>query len=316
MMGFCWSQGSNRLAVVLASLCAILMPSASHADDASMAKYRDWLPSQILEMPEKQRRSEVPIAYIMSARTADLAIQSFLNTLMYNGIADFEGAKRRFQGDLGEPQTGALTVGQITELSFRAERTHLTSVAFFPFKFGGEIDEANAQVRGTAKILDENIAHPVNYVEIDCRKLEGTCNYRQFIMTLPKKMDWSQSYTVMETFNEAYKITRWEDDRIDARPLKEGKCRIPELRLNFASDEFYEITTNAPEGKCDLPLGGSLPKLEKPRISQIVDGDPIVRAEFDKIKNETYQYLSSEFRAKAQAVFDVPGKSKEENHPD
>lgn len=316
MMGFLWSQGSNRRAVVLASLCAILIPSASHADDASIAKYKDWLPRQILEMPEKQRRSEVPIAYTMSARTADLAIQSLLNTLMYNGIADFEGAKRRFQGDLGEPQTGALTVGQITELSFRAERTQLTSVAFFPFKFGGEIDEANAQVRGTAKILDENIAHPVNYVEIDCRKLEGTCNYRQFVMILPKKMDWSQSYMVMETFNEAYKITRWEDDRIDARPLNEGKCRIPELRLNFASDEFYEITTNAPEGKCDLPLGGSFPKLEKPRISQIVDGDPIIQAEFDKIKNETYQYLSSEFRVKAEAIFDVPGKAKEENNPD
>lgn len=310
MMGFCWSQGSNRLAVALASLCGILMPSASHADDASMAKYRDWLPGQILEMPEKQRRSEVPIAYIMSARTADLAIQSFLNTLMYNGIADFEGAKRRFQGDLGEPQTGALTVGQITDLSFRAERMHLTSVAFFPFKFGGEIYEENAQVRGTAKILGENIAHPVNYVEIDCRKIEGTCNYRQFVMTLPKKMDWSQSYTVMESFNEVYKITRWEDDRIDASPIHEGKCRIPELRLNFASDEFYEITTNAPEGKCDLPLGGSLPKLDKPRISQIVDGDPIAQAEFDKIKNETFQYLSSEFRSRIDKEFKSDRRDK------
>lgn len=309
-------QGIGRLTLVITSLAAIFMPSASYADNNGMEKFRDWLPSQILELPEKQRTSEVPIAYIMSAKTADLAIQSFLNTLMYNGIADFEGAKRRFQGDLGEPQTGSLTVGQITELSYRAERTQLTTVSFFPFKFGGEIGDETAQVRGTAKILDENIAYPINYVQIDCSKASGTCQYRQIVMTLPKKMDWAQSYMVMETNNETYKITRWEVDRIDARPLNEGKCRIPELRLNFASNEFYEIVTNAPEGKCDLILGGSLPKLMKPRISQILDGDPIIQSEFDKIRKEAYQYLSSEFRARAQAVFGVPAKSEKASHQD
>ena len=298
-----WLRRARYFALLALGASIISFPSALHADDDGMEKYRDWLPSQILEMPEEQRRSDVPIAYIMSAKTADLAIQSFLNTLMYDGLADFEGAKRRFQGDLGDPQTGALTVGQITELTYRAERTQLTRVSFFPYKFGGSIYSEYARVRGTAIILDEKIAYPINFVEIECEKSEGICKYRQFALILPEKMGWSNSYIITETINEEYKITRWDEDRIEATPLIEGKCRIPELRLNFSAKEFYEIVTNAPEGICELELGGSLPRLDKPRISQIVDGDPIIRDLFSSMNTEVYQYLSSEFRKQVELVF-------------
>jgi hypothetical protein len=299
-----------RFILATAIIGALLPTSGAHADDDAMEKYRDWLPSQILSMPEEQRRSEIPIAYVMSAKTEDLAIQSYLNTLMYSGLADFDGAKRRFQADLGEPQTGNLTVGQVTELAFRADRMQLTPVYFFSYKFGGRINQYSARVRGTVKILDENIAYPVNYVEINCEKEAGICNYRQFILDLPDKNSWSQSYRVTETFNDEFTITRWEKDRLDARPLLEGSCRIPELRLNFATNGFYEIVTNAPEGDCELLSGESLPKLEKPRISQIVDGDPLIRAVFQKIGEENYKFLSSEFRAKAEIVFKADPSAK------
>lgn len=308
-----WLRRASCFALLVAGASLISLPSPLHADDDGMEKYRDWLPDQILEMPEEQRRSEVPFAYISSARTADLAIQTFLSMLMYEGLADFEGAKRRFQSDLGEPQTGVLTVGQITELNFRAERAYLTPVAFFPYQFGGYIEPGIAQVRGTAKILDDDIAYPINYVEITCKKSEEICKYKQIILEIPKKFDFAKSYSIRETFNLEYTITRWSEDRIEARPLNEGGCRIPELRLTFSTKEFYEIATNAPEGNCELPLGGIIPKLERPRVSQITDGDPIIRAEFNKIKNEAYNYLSSDFRLKAEAVFGVPSESINDN---
>ena len=212
-------------------LIAVLLSSAAYADDEAMAKYRDWLPSQIRSMPEATREKEVPITYIMAANTAvspigNLALQSSLNTLMYDGIADFDGAKRKFQVDLGDRPTGDLTVGQISTLTYRAERTRLTEVSFFPFQFGGYVANDWAYVKGTAKILDDQIAYPVNFVEINCRRAEAICDYRQMVLTLPDKSSWAQSYSVMESVNETYRVTRWDKDRIDALPIQEGECRI------------------------------------------------------------------------------------------
>lgn len=297
----------RKFGVFAASIFAILVSTTVKADDAAMQKYRNWLPSQVRAMPDKLRDAEMPMTYIMAANTAlsplgDLALQSNLNTLMYNGVADFDGAKRRFQSDLGEQPTGNLTVSQIAKLGYRAERTQLTNVNFFSYGFNSQQFEHSAFVHGTVKLVGENIAYPVNYTEIECDKEAGTCSYRQLALVLPDESSWAQSYNVMETTNETYKITRWEGSRIEARPETEGTCRVNELRLNFANKEFYEFTTNAPEGKCEMPLGGSFPKLERPRIAQIVDGQPIITAKFEQIRQDTYKFLSSEFRARVDAA--------------
>lgn len=291
--------------------CATLLALGSisapaFADDEAMERYKDWLPEDIISMPAETRQSEVPIVYIMAANTVksplgELTLQSYLNTLMYDGIGDLEGAKKQFQADLGSPPTGNLTVGQIASLSYRSERTRLTNVNFFSFQHAGHISGDWASVKGTAVILDDKIAYPINFVEIECRKNDGLCDYRQLVLTLPDESSFAQSYSVMEMVNETYKITRWDQNRIDAIPLREGECRINELRLNFGTKEYYEFATNAPEANCEMLLGGTLPKLEKPRVVQIVDGDPIVREQFRKIREEAYEFLSSEFRARVAA---------------
>ena len=125
----------RRLILAAITIVTLLTNSGARADDDAMAKYRNWLPSQILKMPAEQIDEKIPTTYVFSANTSDLAIQTYLNTLMYNGLSDFDGAKRLFQIDLGEPPTGNLTVGQIADLEFRAQRTRLTSVSFFPFEF-------------------------------------------------------------------------------------------------------------------------------------------------------------------------------------
>lgn len=289
------------------ALISVLLTTAAHADNEGAEKYRSWLPSQIRDLPEETRKSQVPMNYVMAANTAsspigDIVIQSNLNMLMYDGIGNIDSAKRRFQIDLGDTPTGNLTVGQISTLFYRAERTRLTQVNFFPFSFEGSISPDIASVKGTAKILDDQIAYPVNFVEIECYRIDLICTYRQTVLVLPNENSWTQSYSVMVAVDETYRITRWDEDRIDALPVQEGGCRINELKLNFAAKEFYEFVTNAPDGNCELPLGGTLPRLQRPRITQIVDGDPIVDEEFKKISKETYQFLSSDFRARVDGI--------------
>lgn len=279
----------------------------AYADDDAVARYRNYLPRQILDLPEKERSSSVPIMYTGAANLAmsesgNVVMQANLNALMYNGFADYEAAKKAFQSDLGEDPTGELTVSQIHALGYRSSRINLTYVSFFPFDFGGVLTEDWASVKGTVKILDERIAYPINHVVIECERAANTCSYNQIALTLPDEKSWTQSYNVGQVANETYRITRWENNQIDAVPYEATGCRINQLSLNFTTKEFFEIARNNTSGDCQTVLGATLPRLEKPRMSQIVDGRDIVDAEFKRINEEAFGFLSSDFRKRIAAL--------------
>ena len=48
------------------------------ADDAEMKKYRNYLPEQILALPEKVRHSDVPMAYTMAANGANSELARYI----------------------------------------------------------------------------------------------------------------------------------------------------------------------------------------------------------------------------------------------
>jgi len=291
----------------IASIVLILLVGVAHADEDAVAKYRDYLPEQLLALPEDERQSSVPMMFSGAANLAtspagDLAIQANLNWLMYDGFADYDGAKRAFQADLGEEPTGALTVWQIHSLGYRASRVNMTSVSFFPFDFGGTMIQNWAFVKGTLEIIDEKIAYPINHVDIECSRNEGTCEYRQIALTLPDESSWVQSYHIGEIADDTYRITRWEGQLIDAVPLNNSACRTTQLSLNFETKEFFEIARNNTAGDCETMLGVTLPRLEKPRVSRIVDGREIISAEFKAISEETFTFFSSSFRSRVEAL--------------
>lgn len=291
---------------VLVLAILVLGPWLARADEDAMAKYRDFLPQQLMDLPESARSSDVPMAYTGAANLAlspggDLVFQMHLNDLMYNGMGDFEGAKTEYQRDLGEKPTGNLTVWQIFQLGYRADRQKLGSVAFFPLGFSSGIYETFAIVQGTVSILDERIAYPINHVKIKCDKNRGVCDYRQIALMFPDENSWTQSYTVMEIADDTYRITRWENEQIDAIPFDTTTCRINQLSLNFSTSEFYEIARNNKE-KCELVLGGTLPPLEKPRVSQILDGTKIIYDEFQKVREEAFGYTAKSFQARVQEL--------------
>lgn len=159
-----------------------------------------------------------------------------------------------------------------------------------------------ASVKGTVEIIDEKIAHPINHVDIECSRNEGTCEYRQIALTLPDENSWGQSYHVGEIVDDTYRITRWEGQLIDAVPLNNSACRTTQLNLNFETEEFFEIARNNTAGDCETMLGVTLPRLEKPRVSRIVDGRGIISAEFKAISEETFTFFSSSFRSRVEAL--------------
>lgn len=306
-------QGGQRLRSIV---FAVLLASATSvaAQEDAVAIYKDFLPHELMALPESEIYSSVPMNLMGAARLAtasfgDLVLQANLNTLMYDGFADYENAKKAFQRDLGEEPTGQLTVWQISTLTYRSSRTNMTYVSFFPFDFGGWKTDDFAFVEGTVKILDERIAQPINHVTINCRRADGICTYQQIALMLPDENSFAQSYSVGQIADESYQITRWENDLIDAVPLQNNACRTNQLSFNFATKEFFEIAKNNTAGDCKTDLGVTLPQLEKPRVSQIVDGREIIDAEFNALNKEAFSYFSSDFRKKIEAV--APAEAKE-----
>lgn len=277
--------------------------TVAQADEAAIARYKDYYPEQIMQLSEKERQSSVPMMFTGVANQAmseagELLVQSALNSLMYNGLSDIEAAKRAFQKDLGESPTGRLTVWQLHQLGYRSSRLNLTYVNFFSLDYGGTMNADVASVKGTVKIIDERIAYPINHVDVECFRTNGYCKYRQVALTLPDENSFSQSYVVSEIIDEYYKITRWDGQQIDATPYNSAACRINQLIFNFETKEYFEIARNNTSADCELALGVTLPRLEKPRVSQIVDGQDIINAEFKRLNDEAFGYYSSDFRAR------------------
>ncbi|UZJ44463.1 hypothetical protein OOT55_17675 [Marinimicrobium sp. C6131] len=294
-------QFSKIILVLLAWCMSILV----HADDDAVEKYRNYTPQQLTDLPEKERSSSVPMIYSFAARSglskgAELLFAMQLNTLMYPGVDDYENAVKLFQKDLGDKATGVLTVWQIHNLEKRSDYQKLSRVSFPSDHYSKKTDKY-ATVSGTMMIQDERIAWPVNHVQLKCYKEDKYCELDQLYLVFPSDDSWSQTFNVMQDTTQYYNITNWSDDIVDAVPSDLGSgCRVTALNLNFKTKEFYQITRNG-TGECET-MGVTLPKLERPRIAQIVDGKDIINSQFGELRKKAFSFLSSTFREKVEKL--------------
>jgi hypothetical protein len=281
-------------------ILTLLFASVCLADEETFKKYRDLTPKQAESLP-KEKFNSLPMVYMFAAADgmsddASLIFGMRLNLLMYSGLSDFESAVKSFQKDLGEKQTGELTLWQIHKLKERSDFQKTPSI-IFPSDFYGDkrtIGNGSAHVKGAFIMHDEPIGFPVNNVEISCYKSEGTCRLDRLYMKLPNEDDWVTSYFIDKSSNW-FKITNWGIDTVEAVSIDhEAACRITTLSLNFKTKEFYSVEKNGA-----IECVG--PKLKKPVVSQIVDGKGIINKEFKALKDKAYSYLSSDFRNKAEA---------------
>ncbi|WP_444905111.1 hypothetical protein ACJJIU_10475 [Microbulbifer sp. CnH-101-E] len=275
------------------------------AEDEFVNKYRNYTPQQIADLPEKERSSKVPMMYSFAARSglakgAELQFAMQLNTLMYPGIDDYESAVKSFQGDLGDKATGILTVWQIHNLEKRSGFQKLSRVSF-PSDYYSRKSDDYATVRGTMMIHGERIAWPVNYFQLKCYKSGMYCELDELYLIFPDNNSWTQTFDVMQKRTQYYDVTNWSNDIVDAVPSDQGDgCRVTALNLNFKAKEFYQITRNGTE-KCEI-LGVALPKLERPQVAQVVDGEGIINREFRELREKAFSFLSREFRGKVEKL--------------
>lgn len=276
------------------------------ADDSAVEKYRNYTPKQLADLSKEDRSSSVPMMYSFAARSglskdSDLLFAMQLNTLMYPGVGDYENAIKSFQKDLGDKATGVLTVWQIHNLEKRSSIQKLSRVSFPSDYFSAKTD-TYAKVSGTMMIHDDRIAWPVNYVQLECYKSGKYCELNQLYLVFPDEDSWSQTFSVLQDTPQFYDITNWSDDIVDAKPSDPGNgCKVTNFNLNFKTKEFYQITRNG-TGDCKTTLGTTFPKLEKPRISQIVDGKDIIDKEFSALNDKAFSFLSSSFKSKVRKL--------------
>ena len=114
----------------------------------------------------------------------------------------------------------------------------------------------------------------------------------------------------MEAGPDFYDIIRWTENEIEAVPSGStpAACRTTSLSLNFKTKEFYQITRNA-GGDCEA-LGVTVEPLDKPRISQLIDGEQIINEEFAKVQQAAFEVLASDFRKQVKLI-----SEKTEPHP-
>ncbi len=300
--------------VLLFALLITHWSSFVFADDEGVKKYRNYTPQQLAELTQDVRSSDVPMMYLFAMRNgigegSELLLGMWLNRLMYPGIQSYDTAVKAFQKDLRDEPTGKFTVWQIYNLEQRAEMQKLDTV-LFPENFSNYITEDFAKIEGTVTMLEDQIAYPVNHVKVSCYKADKYCEYNMIVLMVPKEDSWSQNYQVMDMGTDIYKITRWENDEIDAVPTNTGTCRINSLNFNFKTKEFFEIAKNA-EGECKF-MGTTFEKLPKPRISQILDGKKIIQQEFTNLKKKAFEVTASDFQKKANKLIEEVKSSSEE----
>ena len=269
-------------------------------DNTGIEKYRNYTPGQLSELPEETISSEVPIMYSIAAQRglsngSELIFGMELNSLMYAGLHNFEEAVKAFQEDLGNEQTGVLTVWQIHILEQRAGMQKLGQLNFPNQWYSWKSDDL-ALVQGTVIILDDRISWPINHVKISCYKRSSSCRWDQINISIPDEDSWLQNYHVIGSDPDFYNIIRWTENEIEAIPSSSTPtaCRTTSLSLNFKTEEFYQITRNA-GGNCEV-LGVTFEPLDKPRISQVVDGEQIINEEFAKVEQAAFEVLASDFR--------------------
>jgi hypothetical protein len=298
--------------LIILFLCSV---NISFANEDSIKKYRNYTPEQIQKIPKETISNDVPLIYVFAAQKglsvdSNLVFAMELNMLMYPGIHDYEKAIKAFQTDLGDQPTGKLTVWQIDKLTRRAAMQKLSQV-YFPNSFLSSKTNDYALVEGTNILLDEKIAYPVNYTTIVCSKEEGNCKYEQIPLYTPKNEDSNgQFFQLLEPIIEYYNITRWSEDIIDGTLTNENEnsCRTTSLNFNFKTKEFFFITRNGSK-ECEF-AGTKLPKLDKPRIGQIVDGKDIMKKEFDAIQEAAFKLLSKDFQKKVEEKLNELKKKK------
>ena len=247
-------------------------------------KYYYYTPEQIAGLSNDEKKTDLPIAYrvknLKSAKIFSEGAVLHLDFLRYpDPFGNLKKAIELFQSDLGDKVSGNLTIGQLFILAKRSGFVQQSMTSIEPLgaslsAYKDKYSDGHANVQGTLTILGEQIASPINSIEINCYKTEGTCEWLQL-----EVQDSADFDSFLNSFGETiyvskyettYKIVDWSGEQIIARPFDGGgpSCRSEVLTLNFPAEEFTLTSTN--RNSESEPCKNIV--MDRPRVSQIVEG--------------------------------------------
>jgi hypothetical protein len=154
-------------------------------------------------------------------------------------------------------------------------------------------------VAGTWIIEGDQIAWPINRSEIICQKSSSNCEVNNISITVSKITESGNTHYV-NVSKENYKIVSWSPNSVIA--VSSGDCRTATLTVNISSNEVFETTSNVNKEGCDVLGLGTLPALEKPRISRLMPSWDITYNFWQARMKEILRYQSPEFRAVTQRL--------------
>lgn len=224
----------------------------------------------------------------------------YLAPPMQHNERDYLSAVRDFQSDIGVEQTGELTIGQYSELSRMFTRRRDTPI-YASTPMSVYVIDGYATAQGTWIIEGEDIAYPVNTAKVECSQRSMDCTMVQAEVAVPS-LDSDQTSYGLTLTTIRYEVISWKEDEVVARGIGGlgPQCRTTLLTLNSSTEEVYEIARNAASEGCgvqDSPF--SLPPLESPRISRMVDGWDVTYEYWQQRKRKTSEYLNSRIRDEA-----------------
>ena len=212
---------------------------------------------------------------------------------------------KAFQADIGQATTGVITFGQYVRVNELAE---VTSPNTFYIRGTGQASEILTDyvtATGSWDILGEDEAFPINSSYIMCDKTNLECReeYKQF-RTHEEKFGLklpSQSY-YFDDGTTYYDVVSWTDEVIIAKPNTPNQCRSVILNINYVTGKVQQIVNNK-DAEC------ALPKLQAPRISELVDSVDFQSQYWRKLKNTVQCIKAKSYIAKMQETMKSMGES-------
>ena len=271
------------------------------------------LPKDVLDkLPVKEVYErigkEIAMAHLMQVMIFD----SLQKLMYFDPVSEEEGreAVKLFQRDIGEAQTGILTMGQFNELSRRSTRISDTPV-YLPttgdnlrvYSHSGFVG-----AEGTWVIEGDTIYNPLNHNKINCYKSQKICEVIQAHVDIPKieaKADQYGLYVSKDTFN----IISWTGSEVISQAG--AMCRTTIMTINIKNNEVFQITRNKGDN-CDTGVA-KLPQLNKPRISRLIPGWKLSWDFWENRQKQTQKYFNPDALKSALEKIQNINASKNKN---
>lgn len=231
------------------------------------------------------------------------SIQALLSMLL--PMLAYEGSEAgilEYQADLGNEQTGTITLDELMTLQRRVARAKdspVVSLSSWPSSNEGSVDilvmDDHVSVEGTWAGRTHELAYPINTAEIKCWRNDELCIISESNIDVPS-LDEERERYFLETSVRRMKLVSWTENEITA--VSESLCRSNTLTISLSSREVFETVKNNWSDYCEE--SSFTVKLPTPQVDELVPGLPVTSEFWDERKEIITDYYNSRLKARLE----------------